>query len=70
MNKQISAPLTYNDLANIFYEESGGMSMSTEPLTSAIKWARSNPHMFYIHPENGTVHLIGGYDGHCNVEVD
>lgn len=52
--------LTWDDLADL-YDAAGPYNKArTRPMDAVFEWASEQTDRFYVHPENGTIHLLNG----------
>jgi len=51
--------LKNDELANLYDKANiGGRPARTLPMDTVFDWAEKQTDKFYVHPENGTIHLL------------
>lgn len=50
--------LTWDDLADLYDADNRYNRARTMPIDAVFKWASEQTDRFYVHPENGTIHLL------------
>ena len=50
--------LTWDDLADIYDEETSGRKARTLPMEDVFHWAENQTERFFVDPKEGTLHCV------------
>lgn len=50
--------LTWDELADLHDAGNRYSKARTRPMDAVVEWATEQTDRFYVHPENGTIHLL------------